>query len=91
MTNSTGNIMRLDRSSVSVAQAKARLSEILARVESGEEVVITRRGKAVARICPEHRPKKVLDLRAIDRVRGSLPRAKVSSAELIRQLRNEGF
>jgi prevent-host-death family protein len=83
--------MKLERSSVSVAQAKARLSEILARVESGEEVVITRRGKPVARVCPERRPKKALDLRAIDRVRGSLPRAKVSSAELIRQLRDEGY
>lgn len=83
--------MKPERSSVSVAQAKARLSEILARVESGEEVVITRRGKPVARVCPERRPKKVLDLGAIDRVRATLPRAKVSSAELLRQLRDEGY
>ena len=32
---------------VSVAEAKAHLSEILDRVEAGESVVITRRGKAV--------------------------------------------
>jgi prevent-host-death family protein len=83
--------MKLERSSVSVAQAKARLSEILARVESGEEVVITRRGIPVARLCPERRPKKALDLRAIDRVRESLPRAKGSSTKLIRQLRDEGY
>ncbi len=83
--------MKLERSSVSVAQAKARLSELLARVESGEEVVITRRGIPVARLCPERRPKKALDLRAIDRVRESLPRAQVSSTELIRQLRDEGY
>ncbi len=38
---------------VSVADAKARLSEILDRVEAGEEVVITRRGKPVARLTPE--------------------------------------
>ena len=80
----------VQRSSVGVAQAKARLSEILSRVESGEEIVITRRGKPVARLCPERKPKKALDLRAIDRIRESLPRAKVSSAELIRQLRDEG-
>ena len=83
--------MKLERSSVSVAQAKARLSEILARVESGEEVVITRRGIPVARVCPERKPKKALDLRAIDRVRESLPRVKVSSTALIRQLRDEGY
>ena len=83
--------MKLERWSVSVAQAKARLSEILARVESGEEVVITKRGRPVARLCPEPRLKKELDLRAIDRVRESLPRAKSSSVDLVRQLRDEGY
>lgn len=42
----------MDRS-ISVAEAKAHLSEILDRVEAGEEVVITRRGKAVARLARE--------------------------------------
>ncbi len=35
---------------VSVAHAKARLSEILAQIESGAEIVITRRGRPVARL-----------------------------------------
>lgn len=35
---------------VSIAEAKAKLSEIVARVEAGEPQVITRRGKPVARI-----------------------------------------
>lgn len=33
---------------VSVAEAKAKLSELLKRVEEGESVTITRRGKPVA-------------------------------------------
>lgn len=33
---------------VSVAEAKAKLSELLKRVEAGERVTITRRGKPVA-------------------------------------------
>ena len=33
-------------------EAKNKLSEILQRVERGEEVVITRRGKPVAKIVP---------------------------------------
>lgn len=37
---------------VSVAVAKASLSALLARVEAGEEVTITRRGKPIARILP---------------------------------------
>ena len=32
---------------VSVAEAKAKLSEIIRRVEAGEDVTITRRGKPV--------------------------------------------
>jgi prevent-host-death family protein len=35
-------------STVTVADAKARLSDLLAQVEAGEEVVITRRGQPVA-------------------------------------------
>ncbi|MDP2828596.1 MAG: type II toxin-antitoxin system prevent-host-death family antitoxin [Sulfuricellaceae bacterium] len=38
---------------VSIAEAKARLSELLNRVEAGEEIVIARRGQAVARLAPE--------------------------------------
>ncbi len=40
---------------VSVAEAKAHLSEILAKVEAGAELQITRRGRAVARLIPEPR------------------------------------
>lgn len=35
---------------VPVAEAKAHFSELLKAVEAGEEVVITRRGRAVARL-----------------------------------------
>jgi prevent-host-death family protein len=36
-----------------IAEAKAHFSALLAEVEAGEEVIITRRGKPVARIVPE--------------------------------------
>lgn len=35
-------------------EAKNRLSELLQLVENGEEVTITRHGKAVARLVPAH-------------------------------------
>jgi prevent-host-death family protein len=41
---------------VNLAQAKAHLSELLDKVEAGEEVVITRHGRAVAHIRPAERP-----------------------------------
>lgn len=40
--------------SMTLADAKAKLSAVVDRVEAGEEIVITRRGKAVARIVAEH-------------------------------------
>jgi prevent-host-death family protein len=35
---------------INVAEAKARLSELLARVEAGEEITIARAGKPIARL-----------------------------------------
>ena len=40
---------------VQIAEAKAKLSALLERVEAGEEIVIARRGKPVARLIPEPR------------------------------------
>ena len=35
-----------------LSEAKNRLSELIHRVEAGEEIAITRRGKVVARLVP---------------------------------------
>jgi prevent-host-death family protein len=57
--------------SVSAFEAKTRFGELLDRVTNGEEIVITRHDKPVARIIPEGRPKlaevqqAVKDLRAL--------------------------
>lgn len=37
---------------VALFEAKNRLSELINRVEAGEEIAITRRGKVVARLVP---------------------------------------
>ena len=39
---------------VGTFEAKNKLSELLDRVERGEEVVITRRGQPVAKLVPAH-------------------------------------
>ncbi|MBS4096576.1 MAG: type II toxin-antitoxin system prevent-host-death family antitoxin [Sulfuricella sp.] len=77
--------------SVSVAEAKAHLSELLNQVEAGEELVITRRGQPVARLKAIEPPPKSIDFEEMDRLRASLPMSQVSSAELIRQIRDEGY
>jgi prevent-host-death family protein len=48
--------------SVNVHQAKTHLSRLLARVERGEEIVIARAGRPIARLLPfePHSPHRVL-------------------------------
>lgn len=43
---------------VNVHQAKTHFSKLLNRVAAGEEVIITRAGKPVARLVPLQEPKK---------------------------------
>ncbi len=38
--------------SIGAFEAKTKLSELLDRVESGEEIIITRRGRNVAKLVP---------------------------------------
>jgi len=48
-----------------VADAKSRLSSLLDDVEAGEEVVITRRGRPVARLVPEPSAAAAFDWEAL--------------------------
>jgi prevent-host-death family protein len=48
-----------------LSDAKAQLSDLVARAEAGEEVTILRRGRPVAKIVPLERPRKPLDLEAL--------------------------
>lgn len=79
--------------SINLADAKARLSEIVDRAEAGESIDITRRGKLAARIVPPggDTPRKPLDIEALRALRASLPYQEQSAADLIRQMRDEGY
>ncbi len=75
---------------VSVAEAKAHLSEILDRVESGEEVVITRRGKVVARLTRDGRKtSQAIDFERLRAFRDSMPMAKAGAGAFIRKVRDD--
>jgi len=76
---------------VSVAEAKARLSEILTEVEHGGEVVITRRGKPIARVSRVQRRREPIDFATMDALRARQPLAKESSVDLIRKMRDERY
>lgn len=45
---------------VTVVEAKSRFSALLAEVEAGEEIAVTRHGKVVARLVPD-RPRSAAD------------------------------
>jgi prevent-host-death family protein len=76
---------------VNLVQAKAHLSELLDKVEAGEEVVITRHGRAVAHMQPVSHPKKSLRLDDLAAFRATMPGLRGLSAELLRERRDEGL
>ena len=76
---------------VNLAQAKAHLSELLDKVESGEDVVITRHGRAVAHILPAVRRKHPPALEELAAFRATMPRLRRPSMELLREARDEGL
>ena len=75
--------------SIALAEAKAHLSQVLDRVEAGEELVITRRGKPVARVVPVQPP--VIPLPFLAAFRAQFPKMRRSSTEMIRAIRDEGY
>lgn len=75
-------------SAVSLADAKAHLSELVDRVEAGESIEITRRGKRVARLTTTDHPRKPIDLAALQALTRALPSATQNAADLVRALRD---
>ena len=74
---------------VNLAQAKARLSELLDKVEGGEDVVITRHGRPIAHLSAVSRPKQ--PVRSLAGFRARMPRWRGPSATLLRKARDESL
>jgi prevent-host-death family protein len=74
---------------VSLAEAKTRLSELLDKVEAGEEVIVTRHGRPVAQIRPAPTAKKPLDFDKLAAIRAKTPPLSKPSVELLREMRDE--
>lgn len=75
---------------VNITRAKTHLSALLDKVEGGETVVITRRGRAVAYLSAVISPKKQLPLQELAEFRATTPQLERSSTELLREIRDEG-
>jgi prevent-host-death family protein len=76
---------------VTLAQAKAQLSELLNKVEAGEEVVVTRRGRPVAQIRAVEKKLEPLPFEELAAFRARMPQLEKSSVELLREMRDEGL
>ena len=72
---------------IKLADAKARLSEIADRVEAGETVEITRRGRPVMRLVPIERQKKAIDFGMLKSLTDSLPPQTQSAGDFMREMR----
>ena len=75
---------------IHASDAKARLSQLLDDVERGETLVITRHGRAIARIVPEvNRRQEEVD-RALASLRELRKRTRKLSLKQILSARDEG-
>ena len=74
---------------INLADAKARLSELVDRVEAGDSIEITRRGKAVARLTAPTRPRKRIDAALLQSLTATMPLQTKSAADLVRSMRED--
>ena len=71
---------------ISVKEARQRFREVLDRVEKGEEIVVLRRGRPVARLVPPEQKGKRLP--SLSELRRSIAQEGTPSVELLREERD---
>jgi prevent-host-death family protein len=73
---------------ISLADAKAHLSELVDRVEAGESIDIIRRGKPVARLTTVAKPRKQIDAALLRSLTAVMPSQTQDAADLVRAMRD---
>jgi prevent-host-death family protein len=71
---------------VGIRQARQELPDLIDRAQAGEEIVITRQGKAVAKLIPAPRTSKALP--TLSAFRGRMGPVGTPAVQLIREERN---
>jgi prevent-host-death family protein len=72
---------------INLADAKAHLSELIDRVEAGDSIDITRRGKPVARLTAVGGPRKPIDAALLRSLTATMPPQSQTAADLVRSMR----
>jgi antitoxin (DNA-binding transcriptional repressor) of toxin-antitoxin stability system len=80
-------VRRMAMGHVNLAEAKAHLSELVARAEAGESIQISRRGKPVAQLSNLTQPRKRIDLAALRAVTDTMPESTADN--VVRAMRDE--
>ena len=73
---------------ISLADAKAHLSELIDQVEAGATIEITRRGRPAARLTSVTTPRRRIDAALLQSLTATIPQQAVSAAELMRSMRD---
>jgi prevent-host-death family protein len=74
---------------ISLAEAKARLSELVERAAAGETVCITRRGKPIAQITAARAPRKPVDAGWLKSLTDQMEPQAESAGDFVRRMRDE--
>lgn len=81
-------VRSLTLDTINLADAKAHLSELVDRVEAGDSIDITRRGKPVARLTAVARPRKPIDAALLQSLTATMPPQSQIAADLVRSMRD---
>lgn len=73
---------------VSLAYAKAHLSELVDRVQAGHTIDITRRGRPAARLTAAARPRTRIDLAMLETLTAAMPPQDERASDLVRSMRD---
>ena len=73
---------------INLADAKAHLSALIDRVEAGDSIDITRRGKPVARLIAATRPRRRVDAALLRSLTATMPPHADLAADLVRSMRD---
>ena len=74
---------------VSLADAKARLSELTELAAAGETVLITKRGKPVVKLTKPDRARQPVDLAVLRRLTAKLPVQEQDAGTFMRTVRDD--
>lgn len=74
---------------IKLTDVKTHLSALIDRVEAGDTIAITRRGKVVARLTSAVMPRKRIDMNMLATLTASLLLQAPDAADLVRSMRDD--